>query len=92
MSKMKTTPLRLKGELGPMLKKERLAQGLTMEKVAEKAGISFGHISSIESGKYDAGSVSLVIWDRLCFGLGKDLNWLMKGSTVAPVAKPRAKA
>lgn len=90
MSKMKTTALRLKGDLGAMLKKERLRLGMTLEKVADTAGISFGHLSQIEAGRIDAGSVSLIIWDRVCYGVDKDLNWLLKGSTVAS-AKPRAK-
>lgn len=84
----KTEVLRLRPDLGAAMRKERTAQGLNLSALAEKAGLNWGHLSQIESGTIRAEKVSLLIWDRLCFGLGKDLNWLMKGNTVAP-AKPR---
>lgn len=53
--------------LGKRLKEERLKNGLSQEKIAEKAGLSSVYISHIECGSAKASLESLV---KVCNALG----------------------
>lgn len=61
----------LPNELGRRLREHRLAQGLTLENVASKAGFDKGYLSRIETGKKVPPIATL---SRLANALGTDIS------------------
>lgn len=47
--------------IGHQIKRAREAQGLTVRQLADKCGLAFGHISRIESGRYNVTVDTLAI-------------------------------
>ena len=69
--------LRLKNNLGAVIKAEREKQGKTMQEVCEKAGMHTAHWSALEHKK-DGARVSLATADRIAYGLGKTIMFFFK--------------
>jgi len=60
--------------VGECLRRQRLAEGRTLRKVAEAAGVSMGHLSEVERGKEASSEVLAAI----CAALGMDLDDLVE--------------
>jgi len=69
MSYTKKTPYRY--TLGQTIKELRLEKHLTLREVSEKALVSLGHLSEIETGKKEASSEIL---DAVAEGIGVPLH------------------
>jgi transcriptional regulator with XRE-family HTH domain len=54
-------PSRLDGTLGAKIREERVRRGLTIVKLARKAGVSRRHLSALEAG----GNVSVILLVRI---------------------------
>ena len=52
--------IRTNAEIGKSMERLRLKNGLTQEKLAERAGVPLKHIKDIEDGAKRASSVSLL--------------------------------
>lgn len=74
----------LLGRIGNRVARRRAVLGLTLEAVAERAGVSRAMVSRIERGEVHA---SAVVLDRLCAGLGIELSELFARETPAPLLR-----
>ncbi len=61
--------------VGECLRRRRLAQGRTLQEVAELAGISLGYLSEVERGRKEPSSEVLA---AICRALGLDLEDLVE--------------
>lgn len=64
--------------IGQRIKEIRKEQGLTQRQLAEKVGIAFQNLSSIESGKYNTG---IDLLNRIASALGKIIEFNSDGYT-----------
>lgn len=53
------------------MKEIRLAQGITLEQLSEKTGISVGYLSHLERGKRKNPSIQLM--DKIAYALNKTI-------------------
>lgn len=60
--------------LGKAIRKQRTAKGLTLEELAEKAGISDRYLADVERGNR---SVSVDVAAKIAAGLGTTLQRLL---------------
>jgi transcriptional regulator with XRE-family HTH domain len=72
--------------IGRRVRQARLAQGLSLDALAEKSGVSRAMISRIERAQTQATAALL---GRLCAGLGADLGWLFQAEADPPRALAR---
>lgn len=70
--------------IGRRIGERRAALRLSLDEVAEKAGVSRAMVSRIERGEVHA---SAVVLDRLCAGLGISLSSLFARETASPLLR-----
>lgn len=68
-------------DLGRRLRDLRLANGLSLDQLAQKSGVSRAMISRVERAEAQATAALL---GRLCAGLGTDLGWLFQQEAEPP--------
>jgi transcriptional regulator with XRE-family HTH domain len=77
--------LELDRRLGARIKALRLADGLTLDQLAERSGVSRAMISRVERGE---SSPTAALLDRVCVGLGTVLSALFReAAEVRPLAR-----
>jgi transcriptional regulator with XRE-family HTH domain len=65
-----------RGDLGRKLRQRRVVRGMSLQQVAQKSGMSVGHISQIERG---ISSPSLRSLQNICMALDMPMKWLFEG-------------
>lgn len=70
--------------VGERIALRRSAQGMTLDEVAARTGVSRAMISRIERGEVHA---SAVVLDRLCAGLGLSLSALFARESASPLLR-----
>jgi transcriptional regulator with XRE-family HTH domain len=79
----------VRARIGGKIRDLRLAQNLTQEAVAEKAGVSYKFLGEVERG---TANPSLLTLDRICQALGVDIDDLWGESGYARVRREHGDA
>jgi transcriptional regulator with XRE-family HTH domain len=75
-------------KLGQIIKNYRSTRSLTLEQMSEKAGLSKGFISRLESGDYDQKNVSLESIIKLAKGLDVKVKEIFDNLNVIEQEEP----
>jgi len=67
--------------IGAQIRELRKARGLTLQKVADEAGISVGHLSQIERNQ---ANLPLSVLNRISDVLGVQMNWFFQSQGSSP--------